>query len=153
LDSDAIHEELEAAKELSTKCQTKVITLSEEDTSGLFGYELCDRGELVEEFDDAEWILFSSKLRSTPEFFVELDEEEKEECYYDIENNNVYDSTGGFDRIKFVDKLYRELGIYLPDCYPVEDDGKLGLAVGKASENTIERADLLFIEEILELND
>lgn len=83
--------------ELSSTMQTKVMNLSEEDTSGAVGYQLFEQGEQVE---DSEWapgfeFAFESKLQDEPEFD---DFEEDEEDVI----------------IRFINERFIKEGIYIP---------------------------------------
>lgn len=136
------------AKALSVKLQTKTITLMEEDTSGAIAYELLENGELLEEFEYAggdEDFRFESKLREKPNINFNWYPDEDE----DYDPDQEYDVSAE-PRNQFVDAFFRELGIYLPACYPVSDEGNPALAVMETSENTINRADWVSVEEKLE---
>lgn len=143
-----VYEVPKEAQALSARLETKAIILMEEDTSGAIAYELSDNSELVEKYEYAggeEDFYFESKLREKPNINFDWEPDEKE--YYDTDYK--YDVSAE-PKNQFVDAFFRELGIYLPACYPVSENEKPALAVVEASEKTIERADLLFIEEKLE---
>ncbi|MBD2185287.1 hypothetical protein H6S82_03855 [Planktothrix sp. FACHB-1355] len=145
---DEIDDVPKEAKSLSTNLQTKAITLMEGETTGYIGYELLKNGELLEKFEhdgDDEDFYFESKLREKPDIHLNRYSDEDEDYNPDRE----YDVSTQ-PRNQFVDAFFRELGIYLPACYPVSDDGKPTLAFVADSENTIERADWVSVEEKLE---
>jgi len=114
----------EDAKELSGRLGTRAITFIGEDTSGANAYKLFEKGKLLE---DVEWetggdfFRFKSSLRKRPAL-ESVDDE-------------------------FVDGIFKELGIYLPACYPMFDQGNSWLAVGKDSLAVVERADLIELPE------
>jgi hypothetical protein len=108
------------AKVLSSKLKTKGIYFIFEDTAGAMGYGLFDKGRILEKADwevGNELLRFKSKLRDDPEL------------------SHVTDG--------FADETFRSQGIYLPACYPRIDRNKVWLAVDKASEGMIERADFI----------
>lgn len=139
------------ATALSAQLQTQAITLIEEDTSAAMGYRLYEHGEELEGFEAGDWIHFKSSLRERPAIFFDLDDEED---YYGAEQNRQYACSAApeFNREQFVDELYRELGIYLPACYPLNLNGKPAIQVEPESADTIARADWLVIQETLQDN-
>lgn len=130
---DECHGVPQEARSLSAKLQTKAITLMEEDTSGAMGYELFENGKSLEEFEEAGEVRFTSQLREQPNINFDW-EPEDEDCEWNLEEQ---------PRVKFINELFCELGIYLPACYLATNSGKYVLAVEAESENTIERADWL----------
>jgi hypothetical protein len=120
----------EDAKELSGRLGTRAITFIGQDTSGANAYKLFEKGKLLE---DVEWeaggdfFRFKSSLRKRPAL-ESVDDE-------------------------FVDGIFKELGIYLPACYPMFDQGNSWLAVEKHSLALVERADLIEIPEADEEED
>jgi hypothetical protein len=110
----------EEAKELSARLNTRAIVFVGEDSSGSQAYKLFEKGKLLEE---AEWEVggelytFKSKLRKKPAIEAVGDE--------------------------FAESFFTEQEIYLPCCYPKNDDGQSWLAVEKNSLGLIERADLV----------
>jgi hypothetical protein len=108
------------AKVLSSKLKTKGMYFIFEDTAGAMGYGLFDKGRILEEADwevGNELSRFKSKLRDDPELSHVTDE--------------------------FANETFRSQGIYLPACYPRIDGNKVWLAVDKASDTMIERADFI----------
>lgn len=146
--SDEIYDVPREAKALAALLQTKTITLMEEDTSGAIAYKLFDNGELLESFEAADEVQFCSQGREKPALVAQMQKDEEID-EFDPAPNDGYD-VGRSARNRFVDEFFQELGIYLPACYPVTDNGKPALAVEPASANRIERADWLSIEETLE---
>jgi hypothetical protein len=53
---------------ISSKLETQIFTISSEDTSGAFGYELFDRGKEIENVGCGDEMWFRSELREEPEF-------------------------------------------------------------------------------------
>ncbi len=82
---------------------------------------------------------------------INWDEEDSEEDELDEDaedEDDEDDSESNYDcskepRVQFVDAFFRELGIYLPACYAVHEQGVI--AVEKSSLGMIARADLLSI--------
>ncbi|MEM8718949.1 MAG: hypothetical protein AAGE84_06525 [Cyanobacteria bacterium P01_G01_bin.39] len=146
--SDELWDIPEETKALSEKLDTKVIYLEEEDTSGAIGYELFEKGNSLERFEEAcdDDFYFESQLRDKPDIkFNDWDEEDDDEEY---DPDAEYDCSQE-PRVQFVDAFFQDLGIYLPACYPVEDEGKLGLAVDESSQGIIAEVSFLEIEEQL----
>jgi hypothetical protein len=146
LDSEQIDNIPKEASFLSQKLQTQVITLMEEDTSGSVGYSLLDNGEVIEslEFCDAEEYTFQSQHREDPQF-VEQEEEEEE-----FDEDESYD-VGKRQEMQFIDRTFAALGIYLPAVWYSTSQGLPAIQVMPVSENTIERADWITIEEVWEI--
>ena len=129
------------AKKLSATLATKTITLIGDDIAEIgedynhrIGYDFFEKGEILEGFEksDEDRVYFESTLREKPN----LDFDKHQVGAYDITKE---------PRVKFINEFFRELGIYLPGCYPGrrEEENQIGLVIKKASENTIERADWL----------
>ncbi|MFN6570449.1 hypothetical protein [Dendronalium sp. ChiSLP03b] len=144
LTGDEIQDVRREAKELSARFETKAITLMEEDTSVAIEYEFFNNGERWERFVNADDTHFESKFREKPDINFDWCPEDDE----DYDSDQEYD-VNTEPRVQFVNTFFTELGIYLPACYPVTDNGKPTLAVEKRSENTIERADWVCIKETL----
>jgi hypothetical protein len=120
VDEENMESAKEDAKELSARLNTKAIMFIGEDTSGSQAYKLFEKGNLLEE---AEWEVggelytFKSKLRKKPAVEAVGDE--------------------------FAEGFFTEQEIYLPCCYPKNEDGQSWLAVEKNSIELIDRADLV----------
>ena len=111
---------IEEAKEFSARLNTRAICFVGEDTSGANSYNLFEKGKGIEEAEwevGGEFFKFKSTQRKRPELEKVTDE--------------------------FVDELFRQEGIYVPACYPMQEDDDTWLAVQKSSTDTIERADLI----------
>ena len=120
VDEAALNGVVEAAGLLSNQLKTSAIAFVGEETSGALGYDLFEKGKLLERAvweDGAEFSLFESTRRKKPELEAVDD--------------------------KFADEVFRQQGIYLPACYPVTKGKRSWLAVEKASAGAIERADLI----------
>ncbi len=108
----------EEAKHLSEQLETRAITFMGEDTSGAMGYELFDRGALIEK---ATWgcgaDVFESSRRDKPAW---------PEDEFDI-----------------ADLVFSELGIYVPFCYAEADGEQPRLVANKKIVKHIARADLI----------
>jgi ankyrin repeat protein len=110
----------EDAKELSRQLKTKAISFVAEQTSGAVQFDLFESGEPLER---AQWVdggsfsVFESKRRKQPKV-------------------SEVDGT-------FADKTFRDLGIYLPACYPKANQRAACLCVEKASAEHIQSADLI----------
>jgi hypothetical protein len=118
---DAVAEE---AKEFSARLNTRAITFIGEDTSGANSYQIFEKGKSVEEAEwevGGEFFKFKSSRRKRPEMEKVTDE--------------------------FVDSIFREEGIYLPACYPMEEEEAFSLAVEKTSADSIEKADIIEPED------
>jgi hypothetical protein len=114
----------ETAKELSARLNTRAVSFVGEDTSGANGYKLFEKGKLLEDIEweaNGEFFRFKSSLRKRPSL------------------EKVDDS--------FIDGLFKEEGIYLPACYAMSEGASSWLAVEKASMDSIQRADLIELEE------
>jgi len=119
---DAVAEE---AKEFSARLNTRAITFIGEDTSGANSYNLFEKGKSLEEAEwevGGEFFKFKSTRRKRPELDKVTDE--------------------------FVDMVFREEGIYIPACYPMEDEEEFSLVVEKSSADSIEKADIIEPEDI-----
>jgi hypothetical protein len=120
VDEENIERADEDAKELSARLNTRAISFIGEDTSGSQAYKLFEKGKLLEE---AEWEVggelyaFKSKLRKKPAAETVGDE--------------------------FAEAFFTEQEVYIPCCYPKNEDGQSWLAVDKNSIECIERADLI----------
>jgi hypothetical protein len=120
VDEQNIESVNEEAKELSARLNTKAIPFVGDDTSGSQAYKVFEKGTLLEE---AEWEVggelytFKSKLRKKPAIEAVGDE--------------------------FADAVFTEQEIYVPCCYPKNDEGQSWLAVEKNSLDFIDRADLI----------
>lgn len=120
VDEAAIEGVAEDAKELSGRLNTRAISFIGEDTSGANAYKLFEKGKLLEDVEweaGGEFFRFKSSLRKRPAL------ESVEET--------------------FVDEFFRGEGVYVPCCYPRAEKGEPWLAVEKASEGLVERADLI----------
>lgn len=114
---DAVAEE---AKEFSARMNTHAITFIGEDTSGANSYQLFEKGKSLEEAEwevGGEFFKFKSTRRKRPELDKVTDE--------------------------FVDGIFREEGIYIPACYPMQEEEEVWLAVEKTSADTVEKTDLI----------
>jgi hypothetical protein len=80
---------------ISSELDTLVMSLAEEDTSGAIGYELFDRGKLIERLEHGDEIFFESQVRDEPEF-DDFDDDER----------NVVN--------QFINDRFIEEGIYIP---------------------------------------
>jgi hypothetical protein len=80
---------------ISSELDTLVMSLAEEDTSGAIGYELFDRGKLIEQLEHGDEIFFESQVRDEPEF-DDFDDDER-----DVVN-------------QFINDRFIEEGIYIP---------------------------------------
>jgi hypothetical protein len=111
---------VEDAKVLSQQLKTKAISFVAEGTSGAVQFDLFESGEPVER---AQWVdggsfsIFDSTRRKQPK---------------------VREVDG-----KFADKTFRDLGIYLPACYPRATQRAACLCVEKASAEHVQDADLI----------
>jgi hypothetical protein len=124
VDEGQIESVAETAKELSARLNTRAISFVGEDTSGANGYKLFEQGKLVEDIEweaNGEFFRFKSSLRKRPTL------------------EKVDDS--------FIDGLFKEEGIYLPACYAMSEGASSWLAVEEASMNSVQRADLIELEE------
>ena len=105
---------------LSEKLKTKAISFVAEDKSGTLAYMLFDGGKLVEQAqwtDGGSFSIFESTRRKQPK----LDE--------------VTDN--------FVDKVFKDLGIYLPACYPRGAGKKACICSEKKSLDFLATANIL----------
>jgi hypothetical protein len=112
------------AKALSVKFKTRAIAFSGEDTAGVLAYDLFENGLLLEraEWEDGgEFFVFRSTLRKQPAI-TEVGQE-------------------------FADEVFREQGIYIPACYAKSEEEESWICVEKVSANSIERADLIGLEQ------
>jgi hypothetical protein len=110
----------EDAKELSGRLATAAVTFVGEDTSGANAFKHFEKGKLVEDFEwesGGDFYRFKSSLRKRPTA------------------ESVEDD--------FIDGVFKELGIYLPACFPMSEKGNVWLAVEKDSLPAVERADLI----------
>ena len=113
---------VEAAKLLSKQLKTRGIAFVGEDTSGALGYDLFEKGRLLERAvweEGADFSIFESTSRKRPDL--------------DTVDN------------RFADEVFRQQGIYLPACYPVTKGKRSWLAIEKASAGAIQRADLIIL--------
>lgn len=120
VDETALSGVVEAAKILSKQLKTKAIAFVGEDKSGALGYDLFEKGKLVERAvweEGADFSVFESTTRKRPDL-------------------DTVDS-------RFADEVFRQQGIYLPACYPTTRGKRSWLAIETASLGTIERADLI----------
>jgi hypothetical protein len=118
---DAVAEE---AKEFSARLNTRAITFIGEDTSGANSFQLFEKGKSVEEAEweaGGEFFKFKSTRRKRPEMDKVTDE--------------------------FIDSIFREEGIYVPACYPVQEEEQFSLTVEKSSADSIEKADIIEPED------
>jgi len=143
---DELYDTPEEIKAISVELATKAICLMEEDTSGALAYEIFENGDRLEYFEEAceDDFRFESKLREKPDIKMNnWDEEDEEENSYDPEAE--YDSSRN-PRCVFVDRLFRDLSIYLPAAYPSFTDRKPSLTILKSSFDSIQKCDCLTIE-------
>ena len=120
VDEAALNGVVAAARLLSRQLKTKAIAFVAEDKSGALGYDLFEKGKLLERAvweEGADFTVFESTTRKQPDL-------------------DAVDS-------KFTDEVFRQLGIYLPACYPVTKGKRSWLAVQQASASAVERADLI----------
>jgi ankyrin repeat protein len=110
------------AKALSGELKTKAISFVANDTSGAVQFDLFENGALLEraQWTDGSFSIFESTRRKQPKM-NEVDE-------------------------KFADKTFRDLGIYLPACYPRGKQRAACLCVQKSSAERIESAHLMELE-------
>jgi ankyrin repeat protein len=116
-DGDAVAED---AKDLSQQLKTKAISFVAEETSGAVQFDLFENGELVER---AQWVDGNS-------FFIFESTRRKQPKVHEVDD-------------KFADKTFRDLGIYLPACYPRANQRAACLCVEKASAEHVQNADLI----------
>jgi hypothetical protein len=112
------------ARTLSAKFKTRAIAFSGEDTAGVLAYDLFDGGQLLEraEWEEGgEFFVFRSTLRKQPTI------------------NEVGQ--------EFADEVFREQGIYVPACYAKSEEEDAWICVEKVSADSIERADLIGLEQ------
>jgi ankyrin repeat protein len=107
------------AKALSGELKTKAISFVANDVSGAVQFDLFESGALLEraQWTDGSFSIFESTRRKQPKV------------------NEVDD--------KFADKTFRDLGIYLPACYPRGNGRTACLCVEKSSAERIESANLM----------
>jgi ankyrin repeat protein len=108
------------AKALSEELKTRAISFYANDTSGAVQFDLFEKGALLERVqwvDGGYFSIFESTRRKQPKL-------------------NEVDG-------KFADKTFRELGVYLPACYPRGKGRSACLCVERSSAERIESADLL----------
>lgn len=120
VDESQINAVTDDAQALSRQLQTKAISFVADGTSGAVQYDLFENGALLERAqwaDGGAFSLFESTRRRQPKV-AEVDG-------------------------KFADKTFRDLGIYLPACYPRGSQRSACLCVEKASVERVEKADLL----------
>jgi hypothetical protein len=130
IDEDHIESFDEEAKDISARLNTRAVFFCGENTSGMDSFKLCEKGKAIEEIEWEEngaFTRFKSTLRKRPPI------------------ETVDDS--------FVDGLFRELGIYVPACYPLSHGGTASLAVDKDSLSQVERADIIEMEDSDEFED
>jgi hypothetical protein len=151
LGEDEIKSVPQEAKALSETLQTQAITLMEEDTSAAIGYILFELGEQLEKFDTAPGCgaAFTSTFREEPELLSQLRREDEGEEEDEDDWNAEYDVSKE-SRVQLVDQLYRQLGIYLPACWPFCLEGKPAMQIEAVSDQTIARADWLVLRETLQ---
>jgi hypothetical protein len=127
LDEAHLEAVAEEAKEFSARLNTRAIKFIGEDTSGANSYQLFEKGKSIEEAEweaGGEFFKFKSTLRKRPELDKVTDE--------------------------FIDAIFREEGIYIPACYPMEQEEEFSLAVEKSSADSIEKADIIEPEHVEE---
>jgi ankyrin repeat protein len=112
----------EEALALSARLKTKAVAFLRDETANALGYHFYERGGLSEQ---AQWIegssvhWFKSRFRQPPE---------KDELGED-----------------FIEKVFRQQGIYLPACYPRCKRKQAWLCVENASAKAVQRADILIL--------
>ena len=112
----------EEAMELSIRLKTKAIAFIRDESAQAVGYHFYEQGKLSEQaqwIEDSSVCWFKSRFRRQPQ----------------------EDETGE----DFIDKVFRQQGIYLPACYPQYKKRNAWLCVEKVSARTIQRADILIV--------
>jgi ankyrin repeat protein len=112
----------EEAMELSSRLKTKTIAFVRDETAKALGYHFYEKGRLSEQaqwIEDSSVVWFKSRFRRQPQ---------KEESGED-----------------FIDKVFRQQGIYLPACYPQYKRKNAWLAVEKVSARSIQHADIMIL--------
>jgi ankyrin repeat protein len=110
----------EDAKILSQQLKTSALSFVAEDTSGAVQFDLFENGEPVERVQWSEggsFSVFESTRRKQPKL-AEVDG-------------------------RFADKTVRDLGIYLPACYPRANQRTAWVCVEKVSAEHVDSADLM----------
>jgi hypothetical protein len=113
---------VEDAKELSARLRTKAIAFVYEKKDDTLGYDLFENGRLAEH---AQWIEDGSVCRFKSRFRRKPGKEEPAQ--------------------EFVDKVFRQQGIYLPACHPRCQGNNIWLCVEKASANAVRQADIMVL--------
>ena len=121
-DESDVNATVDDAKALSGDLKTKAISFVANDTSGAVQFDLFENGALLEraQWTDGSFSIFKSTRRKQPKI-NEVDE-------------------------KFADKTFRDLGIYLPACYPRSNQRAACLCVQRSSAERIECAHLMELE-------
>jgi ankyrin repeat protein len=118
-DESGVNATIDDAKFMSGDLKTKAIAFVANDTSGAVEFDLFENGALLEraQWTDGSFSIFESTRRKQPKL------------------NEVDD--------KFADKTFRDLGIYLPACYPRSNGRAACLCVQRSSAERIESAHLM----------
>jgi hypothetical protein len=130
------------AKFLSEKLKTQAIYCLEEDTSMAMAYRLYDCGKEIEylEVEEGDVVSIPNKSkRFTKKFCDELMEIEARK---DDEDDPIYFSA----LHEIFDCLFRDLGIYVPACFPTDDLDFL--EVYGVSTGTIGKVNLMAVEDV-----
>jgi Domain of unknown function (DUF4926) len=123
----------EEAKFLSDNLDTQAICCSEEDTSLAMGFGLYDCGKEMERLDDNLDDIHSTSERLNANLYAECIEKSE---------NNEGDITALYE---FFDVVFRDLGIYVPACFPSEDMSCL--KIHGVSLGMIDRVDIMCVED------
>jgi ankyrin repeat protein len=109
----------DSARELSARLDTRAFAFTAEDSSGVLGYTLYERGEPLEHLEwepDGEVVAFESRLREGPD-----------------------------EQRDHADPVFAAAGLYLPAC-ELEDDGfELRLVLRGLRSEDLARADLVVL--------
>lgn len=111
------------ARELSERLQSRTVMFTAERTSDCIGYEVYDKGTLLEmaEWDPTGFVYWGSKLREKP---------------------NLTHAT-----VEFADELFRHYGIYVPGCYVGGDPNRPHLCLLTRSKQCIDSVLLVAIRD------
>jgi hypothetical protein len=123
----------EEAKFLSESLDTLALCCLEEDTSLAMAFGLYDSGEEVERLDGDLDNIYSVSERLNTKLY--------NECIEKAENNEG-DITALYE---FFDDIFRDLGIYVPACFPSEDMSCL--KIHGVSFGVINRVDIMCVDD------